>query len=208
MRRLGLVNEAFSVTISMDGGKIQVSTNFLKEVAAGDSTAVQRCIDAYGGLIWSLARRWTRNQADAEDAVQEIFIDVWKSASSFDEARSSEKTYVAMIARRRLIDRLRREERAPEVRPIQEAPEPMDESHRLFDQRTDAALASRALRELQPEQRKVLAMSIHLGMSHGEISEVTQLALGTVKSHIRRGLIAVRDRIKHLSNPVERRVSQ
>ena len=58
-----------------------------------------------GGLVWSLARKFLRSHADAEDAVQEIFVDVWRSAARFDPAIASETTFVAMIARRRLIDR-------------------------------------------------------------------------------------------------------
>jgi RNA polymerase sigma-70 factor (ECF subfamily) len=85
-----------------------VAQAILKRIAAGDKTAVQDCLDSYGGLVWSLARRMSPNTNEAEDAVQEIFIDVWKNAARFDESQSSETTFVAMIARRRLIDRLRK----------------------------------------------------------------------------------------------------
>ena len=79
----------------------------LHRITQGDQTAVQDCLKKYGGLVWSLARRMSANTDDAEDAVQEIFIDVWKNAARFDESQSSETTFIAMIARRRLIDRLR-----------------------------------------------------------------------------------------------------
>ena len=79
----------------------------LKRIAEGDAAAVQDCLKKYGGLVWSLARRMLRNSDDAEDAVQEIFVDVWKNAARFDEAKSSETTFIAMIARRRLIDKIR-----------------------------------------------------------------------------------------------------
>ena len=84
--------------------------SILERIAAGDANAVQECMDLYGNLVWSLARRFTRSAAEAEDAVQEVFLDVWKSAARFDAKRASEKTFVAMIARRRLIDLLRRTE--------------------------------------------------------------------------------------------------
>ena len=76
-------------------------------MAAGDPLAVQECLDAYGGLVWSLARRMFQSRDDAEDAVQEIFVDIWRNADRFDPAQASETTFIAMIARRRLIDRLR-----------------------------------------------------------------------------------------------------
>ena len=63
----------------------------LVRVARGDSEAVRECIDEFGGLIWAIARRMTRSRADAEDAVQEIFVDIWRSAGRFDAAQGSEK---------------------------------------------------------------------------------------------------------------------
>src|SRR5512133_2795665 len=85
-----------------------MSESILDRVARGDQKAVRQCIDEFGGLVWAIARRMTRSRADAEDAVQEIFIDVWRSAARFDAAQGSEKVFVTTIARRRLIDRIRR----------------------------------------------------------------------------------------------------
>ena len=85
-----------------------MNESILARVASGDANAVRECIDEFGGLVWAIARRMARTRADAEDAVQEIFIDVWKSAGRFDPAQGSEKVFVSTIARRRLIDRLRR----------------------------------------------------------------------------------------------------
>ncbi|HTK36951.1 MAG TPA: sigma-70 family RNA polymerase sigma factor, partial [Pyrinomonadaceae bacterium] len=79
----------------------------LQRIAAGDRTAVQDCLDTYGGLVWSIARKMLRSNEDTEDAVQEIFVDIWKNAERYDDAQSSETTFIAMIARRRLIDRIR-----------------------------------------------------------------------------------------------------
>ena len=71
----------------------------LNRIANGDQDAVQECLKTYGGLVWSLARRMLRNSDDAEDAVQEIFVDIWKNAGRFDPSQSSETTFIAMIAR-------------------------------------------------------------------------------------------------------------
>ena len=78
----------------------RVSESLLEKIASGHRSAVSDCVNRYGGLVWSLARRFTATQADAEDAVQEIFISLWKSAERFDSSKSSEMTFVAMIARR------------------------------------------------------------------------------------------------------------
>ena len=74
-----------------------VTQAILHRIASGDHTAVQDCLSKYGGLVWSIARKMLRNSDDAEDAVQEIFVDVWKNAARFDEKQSSETTFIAMI---------------------------------------------------------------------------------------------------------------
>src|SRR5215813_5986353 len=92
----------------------------LARVASGDRGAVRDCIARYGGLVWSIARRF--EGADAEDAVQEIFLDLWKSAARFDPRIASESAFVAMITRRRLIDRRRTRRRRPTTETIASEP--------------------------------------------------------------------------------------
>ena len=92
-----------------------VASDILQRVAAGEATAVDECLAAYRGLVWSLARRSTPNLSDAEDAVQEIFIEIWRNAARFDSTLSSESNYITMIAKRRLIDRFRRRKRLDTV---------------------------------------------------------------------------------------------
>ncbi len=165
----------------------------LKRIASGDKTAVQECLDTYGGLVWSLARRMSPNSNDAEDAVQEIFIDVWKNAGRFDETQSSETTFVAMIARRRLIDRLRKDNRQPfidSLDDILDEPENGDQSIQVY---VEAKEAAEAMKNLRPEERQILHLSIVQGFSHQEISDALDIPLGTVKTHARRGLIKVRE---------------
>ncbi len=166
----------------------------LERLADGEPEAAQAVIRAYGGLVWSLALRFCRTRDDAEDAVQEILTDVWKSAHRYRASRASERVFVTMIARRRLIDRLRRERRRSEVEPMATGPEteltsPGDGGERSWD----AEQAARAIAYLSDDQRRVLDMSIVQGMTQREISEATETPLGTVKTHMRRGLIRLRE---------------
>jgi RNA polymerase sigma factor (sigma-70 family) len=161
----------------------------LGRVAAGDPAAVRECLARYGGLVWSIARRF--EPADAEDAVQEIFLDLWKSAARFDPQIASEAAFVAMIARRRLIDRRRTRGRRPATDPVSELPQVIDQASGP-EACAEARQAARALAQLRPEQRQVLVLATCHGLSHGEIAEQTGMPLGTVKAHARRGLLSIR----------------
>lgn len=170
-------------------------------VASGDPDAVRACMDRYSGLVWSLARRFCFNPTDAEDAVQEIFLDLWKSAARFDAQVASEATFIAMIARRRLIDRRRRASRAGRVASV-EINTIRVQSERgggggdgRLERQEEAMRAAEAIEKLRPEQQRVLRLSVYQGLSHERIAEATGLPLGTVKTHVRRGLIRVRELI-------------
>lgn len=166
----------------------------LKRIAAGDKSAVQDCLNQYGGLVWSLARRMSANTDDAEDAVQEIFVDVWKNAARFDETQASETTFVAMIARRRLIDRLRKTNRQPNVDSLEDvSAEPASGKEPDLQLCVEAKEAAEAMKHLRPEQRQILHLSIVQGFSHQEIADALSMPLGTVKTHARRGLLQVRE---------------
>jgi RNA polymerase sigma factor (sigma-70 family) len=176
----------------------QTTEPLLTRVGKGDKSAVSECLNRYGGLVWSLARRLTRSQSDAEDAVQEIFISLWKSASRFDPAKSSEESFVAMISRRRIID-LQRRQKSPAAGfdpvPVDELDVAARAVNSAVDCRDEASKAIQLLDDLPPEQSKAIRLSIYSGMTHQQISDSMELPLGTIKSHIRRGLGKIRDRL-------------
>ena len=158
--------------------------------------------------MWSIARKMLRNPDDAEDAVQEIFVDIWKNAARFDESQSSETTFIAMIARRRVIDRIRHSTRRISPDSLDDVLlEPFTRSDREMQISVEAKEAAEAMRTQRPEQQQVLRLSIIQGMSHQEISDATGMPIGTVKTHARRGLMQVRqvlglgseDRFKEVS---------
>lgn len=168
----------------------------LHRVAEGDQAAVRLLLDRYGGLVYTLARRFSYDQAEIEDAVQDIFVALWKSAARFNEQMGSEETFVAMVARRRLIDRRRRAQRR--IQPVPDAdvtltqgrPEPARPEINEQAQR-----AMEVLGTLREEQQRVLRLAILQGVSHDQIAKITGMPLGTVKTHVRRGLIALREAV-------------
>lgn len=168
----------------------------LPRIAEGDAEAVQEFVSRYKGLIWWVVRQMAAER-DAEDAVQEIFVDLWSSAERYDPSRSSEPAFVTMVARRRLIDRQRKAGRRPvessldamEFDPVGRGPSTVEAS-------AEASLAAEAIQQLDAKERRVLAMSVYHGFSHSEIAHHTSLPLGTVKTYVRRGLQRVREALQ------------
>ena len=159
-------------------------------IQRGEADAVRRCLERYSPMVWSLARRAGIEATQIEDVVQEVFIDLWKSADRFDPERASEATFVATIARRRIIDRQRRAGARPTHEEVQEESVQLpDQNLDLVELSDEARIAREALERLEPAQRRVILLSIVDGLTHVQIAEKTGLPLGTVKSHIRRGLI-------------------
>ncbi len=174
----------------------------LQRVASGEAGAVRECIDRFGGLVWSLARRMTYTEAEADDAAQEIFVEIWKNAGRYDQRVASETAFVAMIARRRLIDRRRKRDRQLDRQPLPEvAPATPDLASDRSSMVEEARRATDAIELLSAEQQRVLRLSIFQGLSHEKIATSTGLPMGTVKTHARRGLMKLREILAAQGDP-------
>jgi RNA polymerase sigma factor (sigma-70 family) len=173
--------------------RFRVTHSLLERIAAGDAAAVTECMNVYGNLVWALARRMSASAPDAEDAVQEIFLEIWKSAARYDASVASEAVFITTISRRRLIDRLRARKRRPVTEEFdEELIGPRDESdHGAIA--VEASIASRALEQLGESQREILLLGIVDGLTHSEIATATGKPLGTVKTQMRRGLMKIRE---------------
>ncbi len=177
----------------------------LERIAKGEADAKRACVERFGALVWSLARRHSPTPADAEDAVQEIFMDLMRSAARFDPTKGTENGFVAMVARRRLIDLARRRAaRREEARKDAEGsgtdsdPEVAAAVPSLpadLEEKLDASRAARAIAALGAEERDVLLLATVEGLTYAEIAERKNLPLGTVKTYARRGLLSVRARL-------------
>lgn len=175
----------------------------LERVARGDAAAVPLLLDEYGPLVWSIARKQVGPDA-AEDVVQEVFVQLWKSAHRYDRERASEATYVTTIARRHAIDHRRRIGGRPEVAELEEETPAEDRALEGVELIDEARVAAEVLAQLRPEQQEVLRLAIVEGLTHAQIAEVTRLPLGTVKSHARRGLERVRSMLEGCRRAEER----
>ncbi len=182
----------------------QLQEPLLPAVARGDEAGVREFNARYAGLVWSIVRRLGVPRVEAEDAVQDIFVELWRSADRFDASIASEPAFVAMIARRRAIDRIRRVSRQADGVALSEAVEAEARvggwrgsagggggSQVEFPATTERAVE--ALDRLSPDQQRVLRLSLFRGLSHELIARSLDMPLGTVKTHARRGLIRLRD---------------
>ena len=170
--------------------------SLLERIARGDRKAVALCIERYSGLVWSLARRFISNPADAEEAVQDVFMELWTRADRFDAKRAGEATWISLVARRRLIDRARREHRSPDSKPLADAGHLLSQdAYQAVEANVETQRVMKVIDAMKPEQRQVVRMATWLGMTHAAIADELGLPLGTVKSHLRRGLERVRQQL-------------
>jgi len=172
----------------------KLEDSILFSLAKEEAGAFEKLVDQYGNLIWSIARRYLSNQTEAEDAVQEVFIAIWKSAGRFDPNKASEITFVSMIARRRLIDHVRKIYRHKKLEPIDDCfDDDALQTKSILDQSTDVKIISEAINQFAEEDKELLSLSIYQGYSHSEISKLMNIPLGTVKTKLRRNLIKLRE---------------
>jgi RNA polymerase sigma-70 factor (ECF subfamily) len=179
----------------------------LRAVARGDEAAFARVYDRYSPILLGLLLRILRSRAEAEDVLQEVFLQVWQQARAFDPTRGRPFTWLVTLARSRAIDRLRAvdsRERAAQ-RSAEDAPPEGASPQAWADEeaiRAERAEAVRdALGELPEEQRQVLLLAYLEGMSQSEIAAAKNQPLGTVKTRTRAGL-------KKLSESLRARLGQ
>ncbi len=160
-------------------------------MAGGDAEALAALYDRYSPVVMALFVRMLGSRAEAEDLLQEVFIEAWRRAGSFDRARGSAATWLLVLARSRALDRLRsgarrragrsRLEVDPAAGATAVAPALPSESVELARRRTAVRSAVAAL---TAPQREALELSYYAGLSHAEIAEQIEVPLGTVKSRI------------------------
>ncbi len=177
-----------------------MSDSLLHRIDAGDPSALEAFLDRYGALVWGLACRFSYDQSDAQDAAQDALLAIWRSAARFDPSRSSEETFVAMMARRKLIERMRMQARSTPPNP---APNEVGmPASALAQHSEDVSRAGQILADLRPDELRVLRMSVLQGLTHAEISARIGMPVGTVKTHVRRSLARVRDALLGRPQPI------
>ena len=169
-------------------------SGLMARVAARDSAALASLYDSTVSRLMALALRILRNEGDAEEAVSDAYLQVWRGAASYDSARGPVAVWLLMICRSRALDKLRARDAVvrfhgdSDLGDEEGAGDPLD----LLAATRRGTRVHVALAALPSQTRQVLALAFFKGYSHQEISTATGLPLGTVKSQIRRGLSALR----------------
>ena len=165
----------------------------LEAVGRGDDDALGILYDRFGRIAYGLAFRILRDAALAEDAVQEAFLAVWRSADAYKRERAKPSTWILTVVHRRAVDLVRREQRR-RGEPLEAAPEPTtapaDEDVTLRDRR---AAVQAALTALPGDQRQALELAYYGGLTQSELAERLGVPLGTVKSRMFAGLGRLRE---------------
>lgn len=164
--------------------------SLMQLVQAGDDVAFASLYDELAGVVFGTVKRVLRDPAMSEEVTQEVFVELWRTAARFDSERASVSTWAITIARRRAVDRVRREqsqrdriERSATERAVQ-----VDSPDDTVVASIEAERVTRAVAELPDEQRVVIEMAFLHGDSHGAIADRLGLPLGTVKGRVRLGL--------------------
>ncbi|WP_436532671.1 RNA polymerase sigma factor [Actinoplanes sp. HUAS TT8] len=165
-----------------------------ERLRAGDEKALREAYDRHGAAVLYLAQRLLGNRADAEDVTQVTFVAAWNGRDGFDPQRGTMLSWLLGIARRKVMDRFRagaREQRIAETVQAQQATPVVEESPERI---VDRLVVADELGRLPEEQRRTLELAFFDDLTHPQIAAATGLPLGTVKSHIRRGMASLRRR--------------
>jgi RNA polymerase sigma-70 factor (ECF subfamily) len=179
-----------SSATSVKGEPNLTDATLMTRIRNGDQSALSDLYDRYSQVVYSVALRVLGDTSQAEDVLQDIFMQIWRNPSTFDASRGSLGAWLAVISRHRAIDALRR--RRPET-DISDITVSFDaDLDRITDRNMAVGKIRKALEELPKEQKKLLEMAFFEGLTHAEIAQRTGEPLGTVKTRIRTGLITLR----------------
>jgi RNA polymerase sigma factor (sigma-70 family) len=177
---------------AVDRAETALSARFVD----GDESALAEVYRRWSPVVYTLALRSLGDRGDAEDVTQRTFVSAWTSRASYDTGRARLSTWLVAIARRRIADT---HESRTRIRAIQKELERIAEPDALVHEPpdlSDTLLLANELNQLEPDARTVMRLAFFDDLTHDEISRRLSMPLGTVKSHIRRSLIRMRDRLE------------
>ena len=176
-----------------------VELDLMARVAKRERVAFEQLYDRYSNILYATAMKFLREDADAQDVVQDVFIQIWDKAKLYDPAKGKPLTWALTLTRNRSIDRIRAIQRRGRLREDFEKETVVDESAGIREALSgvDASEKNQILRDavqrLSPEQRKVIELAFFGGLTQNEVANRLGEPLGTVKARARRGLIKLKE---------------
>lgn len=170
-------------------------TELLHAVARGDEAALGALYDRYNSILLGLLLRILHSRSEAEDVLQEVFLQIWQRAANFDEARGRGFTWMVTLARSRAIDRLRSlqsRQRADDTA-LRDTPEQLGDASDDAYHAEQREIVRAALAEIPEEQRRALLLAYFEGLTQSEIAARLGQPLGTVKTRMRSGMTKLRE---------------
>ena len=172
--------------------------HLLGQVALGDQQAFSALYDRIAPTVFGLVRRVVRDPAQSEEVTQEVLVEIWRTAPRFNPELGSVNTWVASMAHRRAVDRVRSAQRAAErddTAARRDQRPPFDEVAEQVELRLDQEQVRRGLAQLTELQQEAIRLAYYGGYTYREVSELLGVPLGTVKTRLRDGLIRLRDQL-------------
>jgi RNA polymerase sigma-70 factor, ECF subfamily len=170
--------------------------DLLHAIALGDQTAFAALYDRLAPLVYGVIRRVLRDPSQSEEVAQEVFVEIWKTATRFDQTRGSAQTWVLTMAHRRAVDRVRSEQasrnRNDRVGQRDQSPA-FDEVAEQVATNLEQTEVREALDALTDLQREAVELAYYKGYTYREVAEILDAPLGTIKTRMRDGLIRLRD---------------
>ncbi len=188
--------------VTAPSGEISIAEerkHLLERVAKGDHDAFAQLYDVMSAQVFGVIRRVVRDPAQSEEVLQEVMVDVWRTAPRYDSSKGSVSTWITTVAHRRAVDRVRSEQSARDRLDVDlrnrptEADDIADEIIEGFEAQFDSERVTRALDALSAIQRESIELAFYGGHTHAEVAALLDIPLGTVKTRIRDGLIRLRD---------------
>ena len=184
-----------SGTLMEDGPRLDDLSVVLQEVGRGSDERFARLYDLVSPRVYGLVLRVVRDPAQAEEVTQEVLVEVWRTAARFDPALGSASAWILTLAHRRAVDRVRSAQAATDREQRVSVPEApaYDEVVEEVTGRLERQQVRRCLRDLTDVQREAITLAYYGGRTYREVAMALDLALPTVKTRMRDGLIRLRD---------------
>ena len=187
--------------MSESASDLEQDMDLLRRIAGGDRSAFASFYDQYSGLLFTIAMKILNDTREAEDVLQEVFIQIWEKAGVYDPLLGKPVSWAVTLTRNKAIDRIRASQRRSKL--IEQAaveanvsPQAAPSANEKLHGRENAQIIRSVVAELPVDQRRAIELAFFSGLTQDEISKTLQEPLGTIKARIRRGMLKLREKLE------------